>query len=104
MARLGQNRKCNRVHQYTSLNNKHEKHDEWRITLLHYILPIGKGKNNSRFHEFRQFICLLNKHRQNKHNFAKIFKIQVFEVDITKLFPVIAMLKLTKVHKMKGNN
>ena len=38
-------------------------------------------------------------------NVCKNFKIEVFEVDINnKPFPVIAMLKLTKVLKIKGNN
>ena len=51
-------------------------------TLLQYMFPVGKGKNYSRFDEFRQIICPLNKHRQNKQTFGKIFKIQVFEVYI----------------------
>ena len=46
------------------------------------MLPVGRSKNYSRSYEFRQIICPLNKHRQNKHNFGKIFKIQVSEVDI----------------------
>ena len=46
------------------------------------MLPVGKGKNYSRFHEFRQIICPLNKHRQNSQKFGKIFKVQVFDVDI----------------------
>ena len=46
------------------------------------MLPVGKDKSYSRFHEFRQIICLLNQHRQNKQNFGTIFKIQVFEVYI----------------------
>ena len=46
------------------------------------MLPVGKGKNYSLFHEFRPIICPFNKHRQNKQNFSKIFKIQAFEVDI----------------------
>ena len=43
------------------------------------MLQVGKGKNYSRF---RQIICPLNNHRQNKQNFGKIFKIQVSEGDI----------------------
>ena len=58
------------------------KHDECCITLLHYLLPVGNGKNYTRFHEFRQIICPLNKHCQSKLNFGKIFNIQVFEVYI----------------------
>ena len=53
-------------------------HDEWCIKLLHYMILVGKGKNYSCSHEFRQIICPLNKHGQNKQNFGKIFKIQVF--------------------------
>ena len=56
-------------------------HGELCITLLHVMLPVGKSKNYSHSYEFRQVICPLNKHRQNKHNFAKGFKIQLFEVD-----------------------
>ena len=58
-------------------------HDEWCITLLHYMLPVGLGKNCSRFHEVRQIICPLTKHRQNKQNFGKIFKVPAFEIDIS---------------------
>ena len=57
-------------------------HDEWCITLLYYMIPVGNGKKYSCSHEFRQIICPLNKHRQNKQHFGKIFKIQVFEADI----------------------
>ena len=69
------------------------------------MLPVGKGKNYSRFHEFRQIICPLTKHRQNKQNFGKIFKIQVFAlISITMIFPVIVIIKLTEDHEIKGNN
>ena len=57
-------------------------HGEWCITLLHVILPVGRRKNYSHSYEFRQIICPFNKHSQNKHDFGKIFKIQLFEVDI----------------------
>ena len=56
---------------------------ENNIWMLHniigFMLPVSKSKNYSRFHEFRQVICPLNKHKQNKQNVGKIFKIQVFE-------------------------
>ena len=61
------------------------------------MLPVDKGKNYSRFHEFRQFICPLNKHRQNKQHFGKIGKIQVFEVDISnKLISCNCYVKINK--------
>ena len=70
------------------------------------MIPVGKGKNYSCSHEFRQIICPLNKHGQNKQNFGKIFKIQVFFklISITTAFLAIVMLKLTKFHGIKGNN
>ena len=46
------------------------------------MLPVGKSKIYCRSYEFRQIICPLNKHSQNKKTFGKIFKIQAFEVDI----------------------
>ena len=49
-----------------------------------YVL-VGKGKDNSCSHVFRQSICPLNKHRQNKQNFGKIFKIQVLEANINNI-------------------
>ena len=55
---------------------------EWCITLPHVMLPVGRSKNYSHSYEFRKIICPLNKHRRNKHKFGKIFKIQIFEVDI----------------------
>ena len=59
------------------------------------MLPVRKSRNYSRSYEFRQIICPLNKHSQNKQHFGKIFKIQVFEVDINKtVLLVIVMLKL----------
>ena len=58
-------------------------HDDRCIILLQYMIQVGKGKNYSYSHEFRQIICPLNKHRQNKQNVGKIFKIKkVFEADI----------------------
>ena len=57
-------------------------HDEQCTKLLHFMLTVGKSKNYCRSYEFRQIICPLNKHSQNKQNFGKIFKIQAFEVDI----------------------
>ena len=48
------------------------------------MLPVSKSKNCSRSYEFHQIISPLNKHSQNKQNFGKNFKIQVFEVDINK--------------------
>ena len=74
---------------------------EWCKTLLHFMLPVGRSKNYSPSYEFRQIICPLNKHRQNKQNFGKIFKIHVFEVDINNNG---ISCKLTKVHGIKGNN
>ena len=56
--------------------------DDQCIQLLHFMLPVGKSKNYCRSYEFRQIICPLNKHSQNKQKFDKIFKIQAFEVDI----------------------
>ena len=46
------------------------------------MVPSGRSKNYSHSYEFRQIIYPLNKHRRNKHNFGKIFKINLFEVDI----------------------
>ena len=67
------------------------------------MLPVGKGKNYSHFHEFRQIICPLNKHRQNKQKFCLFvflfffvffFQIQVLKlISITTVFPVTVMLK-----------
>ena len=56
---------------------------EWciHVTLLQVMVPDGRRTNYSHSHEFRQIICPSNKHRRNKHNFGKIFKIQLFEVD-----------------------
>ena len=62
----------------TFINN-----DEQYTQLLHFMLPVGESKNYCRSYEFRQIICPLNKHSQNKQNFGKIFKIQPFEVDIS---------------------
>ena len=45
---------------------------------MHFMLPDCKSKNYSRSYEFRQIICPLNKHSQNKQHFDKIFKIQVW--------------------------
>ena len=56
-------------------------HDEQCIELLRFMLPVGKSKNYCRSYEFRQIICPLNKHSQNKI-LVKIFKIQAFEIDI----------------------
>ena len=55
---------------------------EWCITLLHVMLPFGRSQNCSHFYEFCQIFCPLNKHRRNKRDLGKIFKIQLFEVDI----------------------
>ena len=57
-------------------------HGEWCITLLQVILPVGRSKNYSHSYEFRQIFCHFNKHSRNMHDFGKIFKIQLFEVDI----------------------
>ena len=57
-------------------------HYDQSIKVLHFILPVGKSKKYCRSYEFRQIICPLNKHSQNKQNFGKIFKSQPFEVDI----------------------
>ena len=51
-------------------------------TFPHVMLPVGRSVNYSHSYEFRQIICPLTKHRRNKHNFCKIFKIQIFEIDI----------------------
>ena len=50
-------------------------HDDQCIKWLHLMLPVGKSKNYCRSYEFRQIICPLNKHSQNKQTFGKIFKI-----------------------------
>ena len=50
--------------------------------LLLVILPVGRSKNYSYSYESRQIFCTFNKHSRNKHDFGKIFKIQLFEVDI----------------------
>ena len=69
------------------------------------MLPVGKGKNYSRFHEFRQIICPLNKLRQNKQKFGKVLKLKFLKfISIPAVFPVIGMLKLTNVHEIKGNS
>ena len=75
--RIGEHR-CKRIHQEKSLNKRHDQ----CIKLLHLMLPFGKSKNYCRSYEFRQIICPLNKHSQNKQIFGKFFKIQAFEVDI----------------------
>ena len=56
-------------------------HDEWYITLLHYMSLVGKGQSCSRSHELCQIICPLNKLSQIKQNFGTIFKVQSFKVD-----------------------
>ena len=54
---------------------------------------------NAASFSFPCFARLLSKQAK----FCKIFKIQVFEVLlITKVFPVIVMLKLTKLHGKRG--
>ena len=69
------------------------------------MLPVSRSKNYSRSYEFHKIICPLNKRRQNKQNFGKIFKIQVFEADINNNgISCKCMLKLTKFHGIKGNN
>ena len=78
---------------------------EWCITLLHVMLPVDRSKNYAHSFEFRQIVCPFNKHRRNKYNFGKIFKIQFYEVDINNNgILVIVMLKLTTFHGRKGNN
>ena len=80
------------------------KHDECCITLLHYLLPVGKGKTHSCFHEFRQIICPLFTSSKKQH-FGKIFKIQVFEVHIDN--DGISCNCYAKIYKSswkKGNN
>ena len=80
-------------------------HDEQCIEFLHFMLPVGKRKNYCRSYEFRQIICPLNKHSQNKQNFGKIFKIQALKlISAATVFLVIVVLKLTKFHGLKGNN
>ena len=66
--------------------------------------PVGKGKNYSCFHDFRQSICPLNKHRQNKQNVSKIFKIQVFEVDIKSNGISCNVMQNLNFCDIKGNN
>ena len=69
------------------------------------MLQVGRSKNYSHSYEFRLIIGPLNKHRRNKHNFGKIFKIQLFEVDINNNGnSIIVMLKLPNCHGIKGNN
>ena len=51
------------------------------------MIPVGRSKNYSHSFEFRQIICPLNKHRRN---FGKIFKIQLFEVDIKRRIETVA--------------
>ena len=54
------------------------------------MLPVGRSKNYSHSYEFRQIICPLDKHRRNKLNFEKIFKVQLFEVDIKRRIETVA--------------
>ena len=70
------------------------------------MLPAGRSKTYSRSYEFHKMICPLNKHRQNKQNLGKIFKIQVFEVDINNngISCINCMLQLIKFHGIKGNS
>ena len=74
------------------------------ITLLHVMLPVGRSKNYSHSYEFRKIICPLNKHRRNKHNFGKVFKIQLFEVDINNNNGISCncCVKINKVSWNKG--
>ena len=48
------------------------KHDDQCIQIFYFMLPVGKSKNYCRSYEFRQIICPLNKHSQNKQSFGKI--------------------------------
>ena len=52
-------KRCNCIHREESLN-KIINQDEWYITLWHYMLSVGKGKNYSCSNEFLQIICPLD--------------------------------------------
>ena len=60
--------------------------------------PVGKSKNYTRYYEFRQIICPLNKHRQNKQKFGKISKIQF---NVLKLISTTMVVLVTVVLKFK---
>ena len=97
----GQNRKCKRIQQETSLNMRNIiNHDEQCIKLLHFMLPVGKSKNYCRSYEFCQIICPLN-NKSKQANVCKIFEFHLFKVVINN--SVSVMLKLTKFHGIKGN-
>ena len=67
-------------------------HGESCITLLHVMHPVGRST------------CKNYSHSENKTNFGKIFKIQLFEVDINNNgLLVVSILILTTVHGRKGD-
>ena len=69
------------------------------------MLPVGKSKNYCRSYEYRQIICSLNKHSQNKQNLVTFLKFKLLKmISTTTVFLKIVMLKLTKFHGIKGNN
>ena len=65
------------------------------------MLPVGKSSNYSRSYEFRQIICPLNKHSQNKQNVGMNFKIQIFEVDFNNN-GIFVIVKINKIPLNKG--
>ena len=77
--------------------------------MVHNIIalyaPSWQCKNYSRSYEFRQIICPLNKHHQNKQNFGKVFKIQVVQVDINNNgVSCNCYVILTHFYGIKSNN
>ena len=79
--------------------------DEQCISLLHFMLPVGISKNYCRSYEFRQIICHLNKHSQNKHIFVRFSKFTFLRlISTTTVFLVNVMSKLTTFNGIKGNN
>ena len=67
------------------------------------MLPVGKGTDYRRSYGFRQIICPLNKHIQNKQTFDKIFKIQAFEVDTCIKYNTISCIFYVKINKIPWN-
>ena len=80
-------------------------HGEQCIKLLHFMLTIGENKNYCRSYEFRQIICPLNEHSQNKQKFYKIFKIRVLKSKkISNYQELIQSDPISCPQNQKGNN
>ena len=73
-------------------------HAEQCIEILHFILPVGKSKNYCRSYEFRQIICPLNKHSQNKHNLVRFLEFKLLKlISTTTVFIVIITIEINKI-------